>query len=347
MRTKAAIVLGWVLLSVVLASGCTGNAQEAGAEARDGEEDQAKLNITGGSGKEFSGSCAVGGEEPEEIGGRVPQSFTYDLEGGPLECEIASDGDAQVTLTHGNTRSVQRISGGTLNLTYENGSASSSSTSSSSVSSSSSRVGSASGKTDEEPGEATNGSGNVASGMRDVSGFDEVELRGVGNLSMRQTGTESLTVEAEEDVLPKIGTEVVDGRLIIGPEPNTSIQTSEPINYELTVKDLHALEASGSGDVDAISISTGELVVTISGTADVEMSGKAESQKVDITGSGGYRAGELESKEAKIGVGGSSSAIVNVSDALDAEVSGAGSVEYVGAPVVSQDVSGAGRVSKH
>ncbi len=180
-----------------------------------------------------------------------------------------------------------------------------------------------------------------------MSGFDEVELRGIGNLSIRQTGSESLTVEAEEEVLPKIKTEVVNNRLIIGPEPNTGIQTSEPINYELTVKDLRALKLSGSGDISAQDIITDKISTTISGSGTVGISGSADSQEVNISGSGEYRAEDLESKEAKIDVSGSGSAIVNASEALDAKVSGSGSVEYVGNPTVKKDVSGSGRVSKH
>ncbi len=189
--------------------------------------------------------------------------------------------------------------------------------------------------------------GNVVSESRNVSGFEEVELQGVGNLSIEQTGSESLMVEAEEDVLPKLRTEVVNNRLILGPKANTSLQTTQPINYKLSVKDLQTLRVSGSGDIEAESISTDKLAVTISGAGNVSMSGQADSQQIDISGVGNYQAEDLESKEVKIDISGSGSAIVNVSDELDAEVSGAGSVEYIGDPIVNQEVSGAGRVSKH
>jgi Putative auto-transporter adhesin, head GIN domain len=198
----------------------------------------------------------------------------------------------------------------------------------------------------QEPSAVNSESSDVTSESRDVSGFDEVELNGVGNLSIEQTGSESLTVEAEEDVLPKIRTEVEGDRLIIGPEPGSSIHTSDPINYTLTVEDLSALEVSGSGDIEAEGISTEALTVRISGTGDVEISGKADSQEIEISGSGDYRAENLESKEATVEVGGSGSAIVNVSDELEAEVSGSGSVEYTGDPAVERDVSGAGEVKK-
>ncbi len=358
MRTTTAIFLGMVLLSVTIAYGYMGNAQ---SQDEYSSKDQAQLEIKGSSGAEFSGFCAVGDGESEEISGQVPQSFVYDPNGEPLKCEIASEGDIEVILTAYNTRSVQQISGGTLNLTYQNGSIYSSTSSSGSSSSGSSSSGSSSsisssvssssisssGENDEESSDATDGSANVVSEPRDVSDFDEVELRGVGNLSIQQADSESLTVEAEEDVLPKIRTEVVNNRLIIGPEPNTSIQTSQPINYTLTVKDLNALKVSESGDIQAEGISTDKLGVIISGAGDVEISGRADGQEIDISGTGDYQAKDLESKEAKVDVGGTGSAIVNASDELDAKVSGAGSVEYVGDPTVNQDVSGTGEVSKH
>jgi hypothetical protein len=197
-----------------------------------------------------------------------------------------------------------------------------------------------------ETGNVTRESSNVVSETRDVSGFNQVELNGVGNLSIQQAGSESLTVEAEEDVLQKIQTEVADDRLVIGPKPNTTINTTEPINYKLSVKDLNALKLSGSGNIDAEGISTDRLAVTISGAGKVEAAGRADSQDIDISGSGSYQAENLESEEVKIEVKGSGSATVNVSDELDAKVSGSGSVYYTGDPVVNRNVRGSGRVAK-
>jgi hypothetical protein len=349
-RTKNVATLLVLVLVTLIAAGCTGNEQanktntedydtNAGSNDEKDRGQEATLELQGEPETEFSGSCTVGDEEPEEISGQVPESFTYELGGEPLECEISPEGSTQVHLAVGNVRSVERISGGTLKLTYKNGSissvASSSTDSSRQESSSSSQ------------GDTLSETNNVTSEARDVSGFNEVELKGVGNLSLEQTGSESLTVEAEEDVLPKIRTEVENKRLIISPERNTSINTNKPINYKLTVKDLNTLEVSGSGNVEAKDINTDELAVTIGGAGDVEIRGSADSQEVEISGSGEYRAGDLESKEATIDVRGSGLATVNVSDELEAEVNGSGSVEYIGDPMVQQEVSGAGEVRKH
>jgi hypothetical protein len=224
-RTKNVATLLVLVLVTLIAAGCTGNEQAnrtntedqdttAGSNVKKDRGQEATLELQGEPGTGFSGSCTRGNEEPEEISGQVPESFTYELGGRPLECEISPEGSTQVHLTVGNVRSVERISGGTLKLTYENGSISSvvsSSTDSSRQGNSSSSQGDTSSETN-----------NVTSEARDVSGFDKVELKGVGNLSLEQTGSESLTVEAEEEVLPKIRTEVENKRLIIGPERNTA-----------------------------------------------------------------------------------------------------------------------------
>jgi len=341
MRTNTMIVFAWVVFLAAFATGCgTGNAQAKGGS----DKDKARFEIEGSPGQTFSGSCAIGDGEPEKIGGEVPESFAYDLGGRALDCEVSSNGDLRVEFTDGeNTHSVQSIIGGTLNLAYRNGSISSVTSSSSGAS----EVGNTSSSQDtsssEESGKDTT---SVVEESRDVSGFDEVELRGIGNLTIEQTGSESLTVEAEEDVLPKLTTEVANDRLIIGPKPGTTVRTTEPINYKLTVENLNALAVSGSGDVEAEGIETDRLAVTIGGAGSMEVGGEADEQEIDISGSGDYRAEGLDSKVVKIGVSGAGSAIVNASERLDATVSGAGSVEYVGDPTVEQDASGAGRVSK-
>src|SRR5262249_20698204 len=52
------------------------------------------------------------------------------------------------------------------------------------------------------PSEAgSTGAGGVRTESRQVSGFTAVELQGFGDLTIEQTGAESLTIEAEDDIL--------------------------------------------------------------------------------------------------------------------------------------------------
>lgn len=96
------------------------------------------LQISGDPGTEFSGVCRIGDAE-NELAGQVPESFSYDLGGQQLECEIRNDGTdsaaLEVLLTGPGDHIRQQTNSpeGTISLTYsENGVSSSTSSSGSS-----------------------------------------------------------------------------------------------------------------------------------------------------------------------------------------------------------------------
>jgi hypothetical protein len=114
---------------------------EAGANG-DSEHPSRKvtLEIRGERGTRFSGTCSIGGED-RRFGGRVPESYSYELGGKKLECEIRKDGPGtlEVVLAAGDeVRSVHRQTGagsGIIRLTYSGDGASGVSSSQSQVSS--------------------------------------------------------------------------------------------------------------------------------------------------------------------------------------------------------------------
>jgi hypothetical protein len=113
--------------------------QKARIQAGSGERgpENVTLKGKGEKGAEYSGTCTAGDKE-EDIGGQVPQSFEYELEGEQLECEITKrSGTMKIVLTGDGTRALQRVSsqGGTFNLVYDGNGGVSFSTSSSGSSS--------------------------------------------------------------------------------------------------------------------------------------------------------------------------------------------------------------------
>lgn len=197
---------------------------------------------------------------------------------------------------------------------------------------------------DPAPADAPGGD-EVASEQREVGGFTGVELATGGDLEISHTGTESLQVEAESDVLPLLTSEVVDGTLVLGVADGETVRTSEPIRYTLTVTELATIGVAGSGDVTVPDLSATDLVVEIAGSGSVEAGGTADRQRVRVAGSGDFRGEDLASRSAEVEISGSGDVEVTVEDDLDARVSGSGSVTYRGDPAVVQDVSGSGEVT--
>jgi hypothetical protein len=208
------------------------------------------------------------------------------------------------------------------------------------------------------------GSGKMSRENRNVRGFREVKFTSVGEVTLEQGATESLEIEAEDNLLPYIRTEVEGGRLRIGTERGVSLSPTITIRYRLTVKEIEGIELSGSGKIVTSPLTCSEmklnlpgsgeirigglsarvLEASISGSGDIEVPGKAGRVTVEISGSGEYNGGGLESETADISISGSGDATVWVRDRLSASISGSGDVDYYGEPSVTRHVSGSGGV---
>jgi hypothetical protein len=188
------------------------------------------------------------------------------------------------------------------------------------------------------------GSGTLKTESRNVSGFTQIALDSMGDVTLSQTGTESLTIEAEDNLLPHLRTTVSGGRLTL--DTDGSLQPTKPIHYTIGMKDITGLDISGAGNVTGTQLHTSAIVVRVSGAGDLTLSGQADRQDVDLSGAGNYHAPQLATKTAKVTVSGAGNATVQVSDALDVNVSGAGNVDYSGDPKVTKHVDGAGSVRK-
>jgi Putative auto-transporter adhesin, head GIN domain len=193
----------------------------------------------------------------------------------------------------------------------------------------------------------TKGSGKVVSQTREVSGFTKVELSGSGELTIEKTGTESLTISAEDNLLPELTSEVAGGTLTLGTKPNVTITPTKPITYSLTVKDLSGLAVSGSGSARVSNLTTNSLPTEISGSGTITASGTVNDQDVAISGSGDYQGEQLTSKTAKVQISGSGTASVLATDLLDVKISGSGTLTYSGNPQITQEISGSGKLIKN
>ena len=217
-------------------------------------------------------------------------------------------------------------------------------------------------------GEVIRGSGVIITEQRDVSGFTEVDISVALDITIEQTGEESLELVGDDNILARITTEVTGNRLKISLKDKvlTHLSPTEEIIARLTVKDLSGIGLSGSGVIIANDLSTVALDIDISGSADVmmsnldvdeldidlsgsgefELSGRADVQSIDISGSGDYNARDLVSMECDISIAGSGDATVNVSDLLTINVAGSGDVKYIGDPEIDKSIAGSGSVKK-
>jgi hypothetical protein len=207
------------------------------------------------------------------------------------------------------------------------------------------------------------GSGNVTGEERSVSGFNAVTLAGMGTLLIEFGEEEALTIEAEDNLIDHIETEVRGDTLVIGIENGYTFKPTKSIRYHLTVTDLTAIKVSGLGDVEIDPLKADNFSVGISGAGNVDIDsldadsldvnlsgvgnlridgGEVTSQQINISGTGDYDGRDLQSTQARVDVSGLGTATVDASEKLVVNISGAGHVKYTGHPSIDQSVSGVG-----
>jgi hypothetical protein len=190
------------------------------------------------------------------------------------------------------------------------------------------------------------GSGKVISENRTVSEFDSIELAGSGRLEVDQNGTESLSISADDNILPLLTSEVQANRLVLRVKSGTQVDPTKTIVYKVGARNLIAITCAGDTTAVAKGIHTETLRLEIAGSGDISAAGSSDRQDVTIAGSGKYQGADLKSKIAKINIAGSGDAVMAVSDNLDITIAGSGSIKYIGDPMVKQSVLGSGTISK-
>ncbi len=206
------------------------------------------------------------------------------------------------------------------------------------------------------------GSGEIITEERQVAGFNQIHLRGAGNVFLTRASFQQVQVETDDNIMPHIGTRVDDSRLIISHVQKNLRPTV--LNIHITTPDLEGVSISGSGDISgneefrsvrfytdiagsgdiALKVSADRLESNISGSGSVYLAGSATFYDATITGSGDVDAFDLQVKESSIVITGSGNCRVSVLDRLTARITGSGDVLYKGHPRLSQSITGSGKV---
>ena len=193
-------------------------------------------------------------------------------------------------------------------------------------------------------GGGVRGSGTMATEMRDVSGFSGVTLQASGDVIIDVGGSESLEIEAEDNLLPILTSEVRDGVLELG--ASESFSPTRGITYRIGAAALDEIVINGSTDVAASGVAADEFEAVINGSGSIDPEGTATKLSVQINGSGDFDGEGLVATTGQVRVAGSGSAVVNVTDNLNVVINGSGDVEYIGDPTLTQSIPGSGDISQ-
>lgn len=209
------------------------------------------------------------------------------------------------------------------------------------------------------------GSGKVISEDRTADEFTSIDLHVPGDLYLVQGPYQPLKIEAEDNILPLLRTNVANDKLIV--DISECISPRRPIKIYVSMEEIVSLEVSGSGDIISenmieadtleakisgsgdmdLMVLSEDISTTISGSGSLKLSGVAAGHKAIVSGSGNIDSYGLSADRSQITISGSGSGEISASEELDVRISGSGNVYYKGNPEkIDAQMTGSGRLKK-
>jgi hypothetical protein len=130
------------------------------------------------------------------------------------------------------------------------------------------------------------GSGNIIEDIRDLPTFDEISANAAIDLTITQGPEQRVTVQADDNVVPFIATEVTKGELRIDRDGASNFRNSS-VSVEITVPTLAYLALSASSDALVTDFEFEQPVFfDLSSSSDLVLSGsKAKDVVFNLTAS--------------------------------------------------------------
>ena|SRR2546422_1646966 len=188
------------------------------------------------------------------------------------------------------------------------------------------------------------GSGVRKAEKRDLAPFTAIETSGAFEVSVVCQKPVSLEIEADDNILPLVETEVRGGVLHL--TTTRHYFSSGGIVVRISVPNLEAVKSTGAGKFKITDLKGDHFTIDSTGAATVVADGQSRSLEISSTGAGKIDTHDLQASEAIVKVTGAAGVDVYAIDQLDVTVSGAGRVTYSGNPRVNKHISGAGQVIK-
>lgn len=151
--------------------------------------------------------------------------------------------------------------------------------------------------------DAVKGSGVAARDQRMVGTVQGLEVNGSILVEVRVGPAASLVVEADDNLLPLVRTDVQGDTLVV--EATRSYRSSNPLRVVYTTPRLAAIRHSGSGHLSVQGLNGAPLTVAHKGSGSVLLAGQVASLQAEGSGSGSIDAATLQSGSADLALAGS------------------------------------------
>lgn len=194
-------------------------------------------------------------------------------------------------------------------------------------------------------GGGVKGSGTAKSETREVSGFKAIKVRGALNVEVITQNDFGVSVEADDNLLEYIRTEIDNDTLEIWSEGRISPKTD--IKIKVSIPEIDAVDVAGASNVIVSNVKSDSINIEVSGASKIKIDGEATNLKSEASGASKIDAENLRTENAEVEANGASKVTIQAFNEVKADASGASKIYYSGDPKnVTQHSSGASSVKR-
>jgi hypothetical protein len=193
-------------------------------------------------------------------------------------------------------------------------------------------------------GNAIHGSGKIVSQTREVEECSGLTIQNIGNVFLMQDNTQSIRIEADDNIIDKVITRKEDGVLLVGLEDGS--YSNVTLRAYVSLKTIESLKINGAGNINTQnSLNSDELEVIINGAGNIVIQGNGNYMYCFINGAGNVMAKDFSVPKCRAMVNGAGNITLTVTEELDASVNGTGNIYYYGNPPnVTTSIIGVGHI---
>ena len=169
------------------------------------------------------------------------------------------------------------------------------------------------------------GSGARMTEKRELKSFNAIHTTGAYEVDVTCQKPASFEIEADDNILPLIKTEVRDGILFVSNDQ--PYHSAKPVTLRITLPDPNSVSSHGAGQIKIADANSNDLRIESTGAASVDASGTARSVTISSSGAGKIDTSKLRAGKARVDVNGATSVDVYAGEQLDVNVSGVGHVK--------------------
>jgi hypothetical protein len=209
------------------------------------------------------------------------------------------------------------------------------------------------------------GSGNSVEEKRNIAGFTKIDISGGFKITLKQDSTNSVTVNADDNLVKYIRTEVSGNKLRIYTRKNFCLEA--PIVISVGINKLEEIKGAGAIELNAderlnvrnlkldfsgaskinLDVSAADISTTVKGATTIVLKGQAASHLIKASGVAKVHAFDFIVGKYEIKTSGSGNCQINVLKSLKVNTSGVSNIEYRGNPSeVETKKSGSSTIQK-